>query len=115
MRPRGEIRMLLRAGFAERGACTWREMLPCAQVDTRSPAEVRLVRKTVENMVAAAVLFGIGGQTWSDDIKTLLVTAIVTGALGSITGFFLGSSLGSQRKNVGVCVGLPTRLQEKTQ
>lgn len=49
-------------------------------------------------MVAAAVLFGIGGQTWSDDIKTLLVTAIVTGALGSITGFFLGSSLGSQRK-----------------
>lgn len=49
-------------------------------------------------MVAVAVLFGVGGQTWSDDIKTLFVTAIVTGALGSITGFFLGSSLGSQRK-----------------
>lgn len=60
MRPRGEIRMLLRAGFAERGACTWREMLPCAQVDTRSPAEVRLVRKTVENMVAAGELVKVG-------------------------------------------------------
>lgn len=50
-------------------------------------------------MVAVAVLFGVGGQPFSDDIKTLLVTAIVTGALGSITGFFLGSSLGSQSKD----------------
>lgn len=50
-------------------------------------------------MVAVAVLFGIGGQTWSDDIKTLLITAIVTGSLGSVTGFFLGSSMGSQRKD----------------
>lgn len=50
-------------------------------------------------LVAVAVLFGVGGQTWSDDIKTLFVTAIVTGALGSITGFFLGSSLGSQAKD----------------
>lgn len=49
-------------------------------------------------MVVSAVVFGAGGQTWSDDVKTLTVTAILSGALGSITGFFLGSSLGSQRK-----------------
>lgn len=49
-------------------------------------------------MVVTAVVFGVGGQTWSDDVKTLTVTAILSGALGSITGFFLGSSLGSQRK-----------------
>lgn len=49
-------------------------------------------------MVVSAVVFGIGGQAWSDDVKTLTVTAILSGALGSITGFFLGSSLGSQRK-----------------
>ena len=53
-------------------------------------------------MVATAVLFGVGGQSWSDDIKTLLVTAIVTGALGSVTGFFLGSSMGSQSKDARV-------------
>jgi muramidase (phage lysozyme) len=50
-------------------------------------------------MVAVAVLFGVGGQDWSDDIKTLFVTAVVTGVLGSVTGFFLGSSMGSQRKD----------------
>ena len=50
-------------------------------------------------LVAVAVLFGVGGQSWSDDIKTLFVTAVVTGALGSVTGFFLGSSMGSQRKD----------------
>ena len=49
-------------------------------------------------MVVSAVVFGVGGQAWSDDVKTLTVTAILSGALGSITGFFLGSSLGSQRK-----------------
>lgn len=53
-------------------------------------------------MVAAAVLFGIGGQTWSDDVKTMVVTAIVSGLLGSITGFFLGSSLGSQKKDAAL-------------
>lgn len=53
-------------------------------------------------MVALAVLFGVGGQSWSDDIKTLLVTAIVTGVLGAVTGFFLGSSMGSQRKDAAM-------------
>lgn len=51
-------------------------------------------------MVATSILFGVGGQKWSEDIKTLFVTAIITGALGSLTGFWLGSSLGSQSKDV---------------
>lgn len=49
-------------------------------------------------MAAGAVLLGWGGQPFSDDVKALVVTALFTGALGAITGFFLGSSLGSQRK-----------------
>ena len=49
-------------------------------------------------MVAVSVLFGVGGQTFSDEVKMMVITAIVSGLLGSITGFFLGSSLGSQRK-----------------
>ena len=48
-------------------------------------------------IVVGAVVFGIGGA-WSDEMRSVVVTAIVTGLLGSITGFFLGSSLGSQRK-----------------
>lgn len=48
-------------------------------------------------MVVWAVLFD-HDRRFSNDIVALVVTAIVTGALGSITGFFLGSSLGSQRK-----------------
>lgn len=62
-RPQGEIRALLLAGFAERGASTWREVLPAVlpvRVNVRSPAEVRLVRKTVENMVAAGELVKVG-------------------------------------------------------
>jgi muramidase (phage lysozyme) len=44
-------------------------------------------------MVAVEILFNPSKQTWSDDIKMMFVTAIVSGLLGSITGFFLGSSL----------------------
>ena len=44
-------------------------------------------------MVSVEILFNPSGQTWSDDIKMMFVTAIVSGLLGSITGFFLGSSL----------------------
>ena len=43
-----------------------------------------------------AVLFGDGN--FSDDAKMMVLTALFTGILGAGTGFFLGSSLGSQRK-----------------
>jgi muramidase (phage lysozyme) len=45
---------------------------------------------------AYAVLFVPG---FSDEIKVVVITAIFAGLLGSITGFFLGSSLGSQKKD----------------
>lgn len=48
-------------------------------------------------MVVGSVVFDQGAG-WSDEMRSVVVTAIVTGLLGSITGFFLGSSLGSQRK-----------------
>jgi muramidase (phage lysozyme) len=53
-------------------------------------------------MVAVEILFNPSGQTWSDDIKMMFVTAIVSGLLGSMTGFFLGSSLGSQKKDAAL-------------
>lgn len=57
--------------------------------------------------VTAAFVPLIYGAAWavlytdkaSEDLKTMVVTAIFAGLLGSITGFFLGSSLGSQRKD----------------
>lgn len=48
-------------------------------------------------MVVGAVVLNYGGN-WSEEMRSVVVTAIVTGLLGSITGFFLGSSLGSQKK-----------------
>lgn len=53
-------------------------------------------------MVAVEILFNPSKQTWSDDIKMMFVTAVVSGLLGSITGFFMGSSLGSQKKDAMV-------------
>lgn len=48
---------------------------------------------------AYAVLYT---ERFTDDLKTMVVTAIFAGLLGSITGFFLGSSLGSQRKDAAL-------------
>ena len=46
-------------------------------------------------VVVAAVLFGEG---WTNDIRAMVVSSIISLVLGSVTGFFLGTSYGSQRK-----------------
>lgn len=46
-------------------------------------------------LVVAAVLFGAG---WTNDVRAMVVSSIISLVLGSITGFFLGTSYGSQRK-----------------
>lgn len=46
-------------------------------------------------MVVGAVMFG---QGWTNDIRAMVVSSIISLILGSITGFFLGTSYGSQRK-----------------
>ncbi len=46
-------------------------------------------------LVVAAVLFGEG---WTNDIRAMVVSSIISLVLGSVTGFFLGTSYGSQRK-----------------
>ena len=61
MRPAGEIRQALLAAWVE-GPATWRAMLPATGVDPCSPAEVRLVRHTVENMVRAGELEPCGKE-----------------------------------------------------
>lgn len=46
-------------------------------------------------LVVAAVMFGEG---WTNDIRAMVVSSIISLVLGSITGFFLGTSYGSQQK-----------------
>lgn len=46
-------------------------------------------------MVTAAVMFG---ADWTMEIKAMVVSSIISLVLGSITGFFLGTSYGSQKK-----------------
>ena len=46
-------------------------------------------------IVVVAVMFGDG---WTNDIRAMVVSSIISLILGSITGFFLGTSYGSQRK-----------------
>lgn len=46
-------------------------------------------------IVVAAVLFGEG---WTNDIRAMVVSSVISMVLGSISGFFLGTSYGSQRK-----------------
>lgn len=46
-------------------------------------------------MVVGAVLWGEG---WTNDIKAMVVGSIISLVIGSITGFFLGTSYNSQRR-----------------
>jgi C4-dicarboxylate transporter len=46
-------------------------------------------------LVVSAVLFREG---WTDEIKMMVVTAILTGVLGGVTGYWLGTSSSSARK-----------------
>lgn len=46
-------------------------------------------------MVVGAVLFGSG---WTNDIRAMVVSSIISLVLGSVTGFFLGTSYGSQNR-----------------
>ena len=46
-------------------------------------------------LVVVAVMFGEG---WTNDIRAMVVSSIISLVLGSITGFFLGTSYGSQQK-----------------
>lgn len=47
-------------------------------------------------MTVGAVLFNDG---WSTEIRAAVVAAVVSGALAALTGFWLGSSFSSQRKD----------------
>lgn len=38
------------------------------------------------------------GEGWSSEVRSMVVAAIVTGLLGAVTGYWLGTSYGSQRK-----------------
>lgn len=46
-------------------------------------------------IVVSAVMFG---SEWTMEVKAMVVSSIISLVLGSITGFFLGTSYGSQKK-----------------
>jgi hypothetical protein len=56
VRPIGDIRMSLRGAFKAQPDSTWRAVLPMVEVNVRAPAELLLVRRTVENMVRCGEL-----------------------------------------------------------
>jgi hypothetical protein len=62
LRPRGEIRDALVAAYSQVGAASWREVLPHVPVNSGSPAEVTLVRRTVENMARKGELVRCGEE-----------------------------------------------------
>jgi len=49
-------------------------------------------------LIYGAAYLVLTGEKFSQDAKMMVVTAIFSGLLAAGTGFFLGSSLGSQRK-----------------
>lgn len=65
MRPRGEVREAVAGALQSIATAsdgvTWRDLLPCVPgINPACPAEVRLVRKAVENMAAAGEIERIG-------------------------------------------------------
>ena len=58
--PNGVIRGPLLKAFEELAPCTWRDVVPAAPINPACPAEVMLVRRTVENMVRAGDLVSVG-------------------------------------------------------
>ena len=49
-------------------------------------------------MTVATVLGLIGTTKFSTEIQSMVVTAVVSGTLGTMVGYFLGSSSGSAQK-----------------
>ena len=47
-------------------------------------------------MTVGAVLFGEG---WDNDVRAMVVASVVSGILGAVTGYWLGTSFSSARKD----------------
>lgn len=50
-------------------------------------------------IVVCVVMFNLGSGDWGNEIKVMVITAVVSGVLGAITGYFLGSSMSSRTKD----------------
>ena len=65
--------------------------------ETKHPA--MLVTYLLLPLVYAVVGFVLWpGSSYPPEVKTMVITAIVSGVLGTIVGFWMGTSLGSSRK-----------------
>ena len=59
---------------------------------------VAMVLMPLVYMTVATVLGLVGTTKFSTEIQSMVVTAVVTGTLGTIVGYFMGSSAGSAQK-----------------
>lgn len=59
---------------------------------------VAMVLMPLVYMTVATVLGLLGSTKFSTEIQSMVVTAVVTGTLGTIVGYFMGSSAGSAQK-----------------
>ncbi len=59
---------------------------------------VTLLLLPLPYMVVMSVLGLIGKAEYTTDIKIMVITAVISGVLGGITGFWLGTSFSSSRK-----------------
>lgn len=58
---------------------------------------ITLILMPLVYLVVYAVVIR-GGDGWSQEVKAMVVSAIISGILGAVTGFWLGSSISSDRK-----------------
>jgi muramidase (phage lysozyme) len=72
------------------------EALDASQPVYKNPAFiVSMLILPLVYMTVGAVIFG---EDWDSDIKAMTVAAVISGALGAITGYWLGTSFSSARK-----------------
>ena len=72
------------------------EALEASQPIYKNPAFlVSLLLLPLVYVTVGAVLFGEG---WDNEIKAMVVAAVISGVLGAVTGYWLGTSFSSARK-----------------
>lgn len=74
-----------------------REAVKTAPVPSKNPVLwVSAALLPLVYLVVYAVLFREG---WSDEVRAMVVAAVVTGALGAVTSYWLGTSISSAKKD----------------
>jgi hypothetical protein len=97
MRPRGEVRRAVEGCIPldAKDAVTWRDVAAALHqrevINIDAPAEVKLVRKTVENMAMAAQVKKVGSRAVPGSRRAMSTYARANGWMSGAGGAELGS------------------------